>query len=89
MGKKDVSKICNVVLICNGSDCRKAGAKELRKCANRVAKDVGARKSTMLVRTKCTGLCKQGPVVVIQPANEFVLDAAPKSLEKALRTHLK
>ena len=88
MGKKDVSKISNVVLICNGSDCKKGGAKELKQCARRVVRDVGAKKSTMLVRTKCTGLCKQGPVVVIQPANEFVTDASPKSLEKALRKHL-
>ena len=88
MGQKDISKICNLVLICNGSDCRKGGAKDLKKCARRVVKDVGAKKSTMLVRTKCTGLCKQGPVVVIQPANEFVLEADEKALEKALRKSL-
>ena len=75
MGKKDVSKICNLVLICNGSDCKKGGAKDLKKCARKVVREEGARKSTMFIRTKCAGLCKQGPVVVIQPANEFVLDA--------------
>ena len=75
-------------MMCNGSDCRKGGAKELRKCARRVARELGEKKSTMFVRTKCAGLCKQAPVVVIQPANEFVLDADEKSLEKAMRRYL-
>lgn len=88
MGKRDVSKIQNVIMTCNGSDCRKNGAKGLHRCARRVAAELGAKKSTMFVRTRCTGLCKQGPIVVIQPANEFVLDADEASLEKALRRHL-
>ncbi len=88
MGKRDVSKICNVVLICNGSDCKKGGSKSLAKCARRVAREMGAKKTTMFVNTKCTGLCEQGPIVMIQPANEFVVEADEKSVEKALKRHL-
>lgn len=88
MGKRDVSKIRHVVMTCNGSDCRKRGAKELGKCARKTASEMGAKKSTMFVQTQCTGLCKQAPVMVIQPANEFVLEASPKLVRRALLQHL-
>jgi len=88
MGKRDVSKIRNVVMACNGSDCQKRGGKQLQKCARRVARDLGQKKTTMFVRTKCAGLCKQAPVVMIQPANEFVLKADEDAVEEALRRHL-
>lgn len=88
MGKRNVDGICNVVMTCNGSDCKRRGSKDLERCARRVARDLGSKKTTMFVRTKCTGLCKQAPVIMIQPANEFVLEADEKSVEKALRRHL-
>lgn len=85
MGKRDVSKIQNVILTCNGSDCRKRGAKDLQKCAQRVTKDLGQKGCTMFMRTKCAGLCKQGPVVVVQPANRFLLAPSEQTLETVLR----
>jgi NADH:ubiquinone oxidoreductase subunit E len=86
MGKRDVSKIQNVVMTCNGSDCRKRGSKELGRCARRIARDLGARKSTMFLQTKCAGLCKQAPVVVVQ--NEVVVKADEKSVTRAIQRHL-
>ena len=89
MGKGRIQRIQNVVISCQGADCRKAGAKKLRACAKRVVRDMGCNRNTMMVKTKCTGLCKQAPVMIIQPANEFVTQATPRSVEKALRDNIR
>ena len=83
---RDTAKIQHVVMICSGSDCAKRGAKQIGKAMRACAKDAGCKKNTLFVQTKCTGLCKQGPVVTIQPTNQWVTRATPDSAATALKS---
>ena len=80
---KNPNDIEHVVMICSGKDCTKRGAKDLGKALRNCAKEHGCRKTTLFVRTKCAGLCKQGPVVCIQPSNEWVTKATPEKASRA------
>lgn len=57
-----------VVMICEGSKCSRH-QKDLRKAFKRECKDRHIWDDVELVEIECTGRCKQGPVVCIQPAN--------------------
>ena len=62
---KKSNKINQVVMICNGSDCKKKGSKDLYKTCRQSLKTLGCAKETLVVRSECTGLCKQAPIVCI------------------------
>lgn len=53
------------VFCCQGSDCSRAGAKEVLKELRREVKDSGLKRHTHIVKTECCGLCKYGPVVAV------------------------
>lgn len=84
MAKRDISSVNHIILTCNGSDCKRKGSKQLEKCARQLARELGIKRSTMLLKMKCTGLCKQAPVVILQPTNQFVLKATEQSLTEAI-----
>ncbi len=50
---------------CQGSDCTKAGAKEILKQLKTEVRDCGLKKNTHIVKTECAGLCKCGPVIAV------------------------
>ena len=81
---RDVDGIERTVMVCHGSDCKKGGAKKLDREARNCLKSLGAQKQTLLVRTLCTGLCKQGPIVSIQPCNTWITHATGKRVTKRL-----
>ena len=53
------------VFCCQGSDCTKAGAKEILKEFRDEIKDSGLKRRTHIVKTQCAGLCKCAPVVAV------------------------
>lgn len=66
MGKdKDYENYCHFVFVCNGKDCCKSGAKDLQKQFSRELKDRGLKGSAKVIKTKCTGRCKQAPVAIV------------------------
>jgi NADH:ubiquinone oxidoreductase subunit E len=71
--KKKLNRIERIVLVCNGSDCKKKGAKSLRKALKKAAKDEGVFRSTHICKTKCNGFCKGAPIVGFSPANEWLM----------------
>ena len=59
-----------LLYICTSEKCKKRGSKEISKslrdyCKDHRLDDVG------VIRTHCTDNCKHGPVVCLQPANEW------------------
>lgn len=77
-----------MVLVCHGSDCRKNGAKKIRTEAKDTIRALGLQKECMLVRSRCTGHCKQAPIACIQPANVWIENASEKKLAKAIKQEL-
>jgi NADH:ubiquinone oxidoreductase subunit E len=82
---KKTNKISQVVMICNGSDCKKKGSKDLYKTCRQSLKDLGCAKQTLVVRTECTGLCKQAPLVCIG-GTQVLAAATHKALRLGLET---
>ena len=78
MGTK-LDKVRNVIIVCTDRDCRTAGAKSIFKKCQRHLKDSKRRKTTMLVESKCIGICERGPIVGVQPANKWLTKAEPSS----------
>ena len=81
---KKVNKISQLVVICNGSDCKKKGSKDLYKTCRQSLKDLGCAKETLVVRSECTGLCKQAPVVCIG-GEKVIASATNKTLRSGLQ----
>ena len=55
---------CCFVFVCGGSDCKKYGGKEVQKAVAKELKHKGLRNKVKVIKTKCTGRCKEGPVVI-------------------------
>jgi NADH:ubiquinone oxidoreductase subunit E len=81
---KDLHNLECVILICNGSDCKKKGASELKKAAKRHLKDSGKFRDALIMCTKCNGHCKKGPIVGVQPANKWLTKASKAKLKDLL-----
>lgn len=66
MGKdKDYDAYCHFVFVCNGKDCCKSGAKDLQKEFSKELKERGLKDAAKVIKTKCTGRCKQAPVAIV------------------------
>lgn len=83
--KKKIERIERLVLVCNGSDCKKKGAKGIRKALKRASKDEGIFRSTHICKTKCNGFCKAAPIVGFSPGNVWLTDTDEESAVDAFR----
>lgn len=81
-------RIQTLVLVCSGKDCKKAGAKDIARGANKALRTAGLGKSSKVLRTKCTGHCKRAPVLCVMPAGDWIadmnVDDSIATLERAL-----
>ena len=62
---KDYEKYCQFAFVCNGSDCKKKGAKDLERAFAQEFKKQDVKDSSRTFKTKCTGRCKEAPVVIV------------------------
>lgn len=84
MPKTRLTDRTELVAICHGSDCRKEGAKEIYKTVKRCTRKAGLGKKRLIVKTKCTGHCKQAPIVVVQPSDVWIEEATEEAVLAAL-----
>lgn len=87
MGKEDYHKIKHFVFTCNGKDCKANGAKEIGTELKKVLKEEGLQDSTKVIKTKCTGRCKEGPVVIIK--ENWLTEVRPKQVPEIINENLK
>lgn len=76
------------VVICVGSDCKKRGARDLRRAAKSELRARGWRRRSSILRTRCTGNCKRAPVCGLLPDNTWLARASPEELTDAIRAHI-
>jgi len=62
---KQTKRITKFIFICQGKDCKKAGAKQLVKEVKQLKKDK-AFKTIQIVKCKCLDRCKFAPSVVYE-----------------------
>ena len=61
-----------VIYICTGSKCKKAGGKELCRIFRDQAKYAGLKDTVEIIKTDCTDRCKFAPVLSFQPQNVWL-----------------
>lgn len=69
MSKKNTPP--KIIYICTGEKCKKRGSKEISKRLREYAKDHDLDDTVGIIRTHCTDNCKHGPIICLQPENEW------------------
>lgn len=85
---RSLEDIEHVVIVCTGKDCRKRGAKDLKKAAKACLKSCGVFGRSLVIEARCTGRCKDAPVVCHQPSNTWFKRAKAKHFSAELRVLL-
>lgn len=76
------------VLICTGGDCKKRGAKNLRKAFKSELRAAGTNRDVRLDSVNCLGLCKHGPNAVVYPSGTWYLGLDEKDVPEIVEDHL-
>jgi NADH:ubiquinone oxidoreductase subunit E len=84
MGKKDYSHIQDFVFVCTGSDC-KPDSKSLQKSFKEALDKNKLKKVSKVIKTKCTGRCKEAPVVIV--GNEWLGHVRPSDADGLVKKH--
>lgn len=61
---KNFDKYTRFVFVCGGKDCKKNGSKDVQKALSHEIKSKGLRQEVKVIKTKCTGRCKEGPIII-------------------------
>jgi (2Fe-2S) ferredoxin len=73
-----------VLLVCTGSDCKKAGSKKLKKALQDEVKAQGLCGEVRVHCTRCMGRCGKAPNVMVYPAGLWLSHVAPRDAEEVL-----
>ena len=77
------------MLVCNGGDCKKRGAKDVRAALKGELREAGMNRDVRIDSVGCLGLCKHGPNAVVYPPGTWYLgldrDDVPQIVERHLR----
>jgi (2Fe-2S) ferredoxin len=81
------------VFVCTGGDCKKRGAKDMRKALKEELRSEGLLSEVRLDAVDCLGLCKHGPNVVVydraQPKGTWYLGLLEEDVPEVVERHLK
>lgn len=77
------------VLFCNGSDCKKRGAKEVRQTFKEELRANGMNREVRTDTVDCLGLCKHGPNVVVYPSGTWYLGLTEHEVPEIVESHLR
>ncbi|NMM49181.1 (2Fe-2S) ferredoxin domain-containing protein [Marinigracilibium pacificum] len=84
MSKKDAVK--HFAFVCSGKSCKKCGSKELEKSLSHAAKKHDLKGKFKVINTKCTGRCKESPVMIIK--DHWHVMVKPEDGEKYLKKYI-
>ena len=80
------------VLICTGGDCKKRGAKDVRKTLKSELRSSGLLGEVRTDSVGCLGLCKHGPNAVVydgaEPKGTWYLGLRDKDVPEVVEEHL-
>ena len=76
------------VFICTGGDCKKRGAKDLRKAFKGELRAAGMNRDVRLDTVNCLGFCKHGPNVVVHPSGTWYLGLGKGDVPEVVEEHL-
>ena len=76
------------VLVCGGGDCKKRGAKEVRKSLKAELRERGRVRGVRIDSVECLGLCKHGPNAVVYPGGAWYLGLQDEDVPEVVGRHL-
>jgi (2Fe-2S) ferredoxin len=77
------------VLVCGGGDCKKRGARGVRKALKEELRAAGMNGEVRIDSVDCLGLCKHGPNVVVYPGGSWYLGLGEEDVPDVVGRHLK
>jgi (2Fe-2S) ferredoxin len=76
------------VLVCQGGDCKKRGAKDTRKALKNELRAAGMNGDVRVDCVDCLGLCKHGPNVIVYPSGTWYLGLGEDRVPEVVDQHL-
>lgn len=76
------------VLLCTSGDCKKRGAKKLRKALKNELREARIKRDVRVDSVDCLGLCKHGPNAVVYPSGTWYLGLEGDDLPEIVEKHL-
>jgi (2Fe-2S) ferredoxin len=86
--EKDLSKIKKIIYLCNGTSCTNKGAEENITALRNSLTEQNLNDEIHTIRTKCSGFCKKGPIIGIQPENTWYQEMDVTSSTAVVTTHI-
>jgi (2Fe-2S) ferredoxin len=77
------------VLVCTGDDCKKRGAKSVRKALKGELRSEGLLGEVRIDTVDCLDLCEHGPNVVVYPEGTWYLGLEEADVPEVVEQHLK
>jgi len=77
------------VLVCNGGDCKKRGAKDVRAALKSGLRAAGMNGEVRVDSVDCLGLCKHGPNAVVYPSGTWYLGLVEGDVPEIVERHLR
>ncbi len=77
-----------IVYVCLGSKCKKAGNKDLAKKLKKQIKEAGLKGQVEVIRTECTGRCKLAPVCSLQPTNQWYTEFKEEEIQQTIKQEI-
>ena len=77
------------VLVCKGGDCKKRGAKAVRKALKDELRAEGMNRDVRVDSIDCLGLCKHGPNLIVYPGGTWYLGVVEQDVPEIVHRHLK
>jgi len=86
--EKDLSKIKKIIYLCNGTSCTNKGAEENITALRNSLTEQNLNDEIHTIRTKCSGFCKKGPIIGIQPENTWYQEMNVTTSNAVVTTHI-
>jgi (2Fe-2S) ferredoxin len=77
------------VLVCKGGDCKKRGARAVRKALKDELRAEGMNRDVRVDSVDCLGLCKHGPNLIVYPGGTWYLGIVEQDVPEVVQGHLK
>lgn len=77
------------MLVCGGGDCKKRGAKDVRRALKDELRAEGMVRDVRIDSVGCLGLCKHGPNAVVYPGGTWYVGLVEGDAPEVVQRHLK
>ena len=76
------------VLVCGGTGCTSSGSQQIIQTLKEELKKNRLQNEVAVVKTRCHGLCAEGPVMIVYPEAVFYSKVRPEDVEEIVSEHL-